>query len=147
MRASSRPSRSGPRPTSRKPPGPAELVATIRRVAEGDDPLKDEITSRPDLFDRIVDFVRRSIAAEEAPVNPLSPREIEILQLVALGKRNQEIAADLGISIQTVKNHISAVLHKLGVPNRTRASTYAVRQGWLVLNEAPDAQPPGTPID
>ena len=124
---------------------PAELVATIRRVAEGDDPLKDEITSRPDLFDRIVDFVRRSIAAEEAPVNPLSPREIEILQLVALGKRNQEIAAELGISIQTVKNHISAVLHKLGVPNRTRASTYAVRQGWLVLNEAPDAQPPGHP--
>jgi DNA-binding NarL/FixJ family response regulator len=124
--------------------GPAELVATIRRVAEGDDALKDEITSRPDLFDRIVDVVRESMGAEVAPVNPLSPRELEILQLVARGKRNWEIAAELDISVQTVKNHISAVLHKLGVPNRTRAATYAVREGWLVLNDAPDAEPAGS---
>jgi DNA-binding NarL/FixJ family response regulator len=113
---------------------PAELVATIRRVADGDDPLKDEIGGRPDLVERIVDVVRQTAVAE-LPVSPLSPRELEVMQLVARGERNQQIGAELGISEQTVKNHITSVLHKLGVPNRTRAVTYALRQGWLVLDE------------
>ena len=116
---------------------PAELVATIRRVAEGDDPLKDEITDRPDLVERIVNAIRESMVADELPVSPLSPRELEIMQLVARGESNRQIAAELGISDQTVKNHMTSVLHKLGVPNRTRAVTYALRQGWLALDDAP----------
>jgi DNA-binding NarL/FixJ family response regulator len=124
---------------------PAELVATIRRVAEGDDPLKDEISGRPDLFDRIVDAVRQSMTSEEPAANPLSPRELEILRLVAGGQRNREIAAQLGISPQTVKNHLTTVMHKLRAPNRTRAVTYAVRQGWLVLGDVTEREPTGTP--
>jgi DNA-binding NarL/FixJ family response regulator len=116
---------------------PAELVAIIRRVAEGDDPLKDEISGRRDLAERIVDIVRESIGDEELLANPLSPREHEILQLVARGTSNREIAAELDLSVQTVKNHVTAILHKVGAPNRTRAVTYAVRQGWLVLDGAP----------
>jgi RNA polymerase sigma factor (sigma-70 family) len=116
---------------------PAELVATIRRVADGDDPLRDEILERPDLVEQIVDAVRQSMVVEELPVSPLSPRELEILQLVARGETNREIAEELGISDQTVKNHLTGVLHKLGVPNRTRAVTYALRQGWLALDGAP----------
>ena len=118
---------------------PAELVATIRRVAEGDDPLKDEISGRPDLVERIVDAVRQSIDADEPPASPLSPREVEILRLVASGGRNKEIADHLGISVQTVKNHLTTVMHKLGAPNRTRAVTYAIRQGWLELDDPSDA--------
>lgn len=113
---------------------PAELVATIRRVADGDDPLKDEISSRPDLVERIVDSFRQSIDAE-GPASPLSPREVEILRLVSAGERNSEIADHLGISVQTVKNHVTTILQKLGAPNRTRAVTYAIRQGWLVLDD------------
>ena len=116
---------------------PAELVATIRRVAEGDNLLKDEINGRPDLVERILADLRHSMVGEEEPVSPLGPREHEVLQLVANGDSNLEIAVELGISVYTVNNHVTSILHKLGVPNRTRAVTYAVRQGWLVLDDVP----------
>ena len=124
--------------------GPAELVATIRRVAEGDNPLKDEIIGRPDLFERIVADLRQSMVGA---ASPLSPRELEVLQLIARGDSNLEIAADLDISVYTVNNHVTSILHKLGVPNRTRAVTYAVRQGWLALDDAPVTESEGAPID
>jgi two-component system response regulator DegU len=110
---------------------PVELVSTIRRVAEGEDPIKAELSARPDLVGRIVDHVRTTILEDEALPIPLTPRELEILGLVADGLPNREIATRLDLGLQTVKNHLSTVLHKLGVRNRTRAVTYAVRQGWL----------------
>jgi DNA-binding NarL/FixJ family response regulator len=119
---------------------PAELVATIRRVADGEDPLKDELVARPDLVERILDNVRDTIMADREATNPLTTRELEILALVAGGLRNREIAQTLGVSEQTVKNHLSTVLHKFGVPNRTQAVAYAVRHGWLVLRESEDGQ-------
>ena len=55
---------------------PAELVATIRRVAEGEDPLKDELIARPDLVERILDNVRDTIMADRESTNPLTTREL-----------------------------------------------------------------------
>jgi DNA-binding NarL/FixJ family response regulator len=121
---------------------PAELVATIRRVADGEDPLKDELTARPDLVDRIVDGVRGTILETRQPSPLLTIRELDVLRLVAIGMRNREIAQELGISQQTIKNHITSILHKIGAPNRTRAVTYAVRQGWLGLGEVTDLAAP-----
>jgi DNA-binding NarL/FixJ family response regulator len=119
---------------------PAELVATIRRVAEGEDLLKYELIGRPDLIERIVDGIRHSIEAQHPSTHPLTPRELEVLTHVAAGSRNREIADRLGVSEHTVDHHLSSILHKLGVPNRTRAVTYAARQGWLVLDDLPKDQ-------
>jgi DNA-binding NarL/FixJ family response regulator len=126
---------------------PRELVAAIRAVAGGEDPLKDELMTRPDLMERIVDGIRGSILADTEHSTTLSPRELDVLMLVATGSRNREIAEALGLSEQTVKNHMSSIFHKLGVPNRTRAVLYATRQGWLTLDETAEepALPSGHP--
>jgi DNA-binding NarL/FixJ family response regulator len=112
---------------------PEELVDTIRRVADGEDQLRAELTGRPDLVGRIVDEVRQTLELEAPPENPLTPRELEVLQLIAGGMRNRDIALALDLSPRTVRNHVTGILHRLGAPNRTRAVTYAVRHGWLEL--------------
>jgi DNA-binding NarL/FixJ family response regulator len=114
---------------------PAELVAVIRKVAEGEDPLRDEVIGRPDLIDKIMEGFRESFRrAEEPQSNPLTAREMDVLHQVAEGMGNREVGEFLDVREQTVKNHLSSILHKLGVPNRTRAVTFAVRQGWLALD-------------
>ena len=118
---------------------PAELVAVIRKVADGEDPLRDEVIGRPDLIDKIMEAFRENARrADESSSNPLAPRELEVLRHVASGMRNRQIAGLLGVSEQTVKNHVSTILHKLGVPNRVRAVTFAARQGWLALETDAD---------
>jgi two-component system response regulator DegU len=69
------------------------------------------------------------------PFQPLSKREMEVLTFVTQGLSNKEIAASLGISHQTVKNHVTAILRKLGVDDRTQAAIYALRRGWVRLQE------------
>jgi DNA-binding NarL/FixJ family response regulator len=121
---------------------PADLVAMIRRAADGEDPLKEQLIGRPDLMERVVDGLRDTILADAEPPKTLTPRELDILAEVAAGSRNREVAETLGMSEQTVKNHLSIVFHKLGVANRTRAVTYATRQGWLDLGQADEIRPP-----
>jgi DNA-binding NarL/FixJ family response regulator len=65
---------------------------------------------------------------------PLSPREMEILEYVTNGLSNKEIAYKLGISHQTVKNHMTAILRKLRVDDRTQAAVYALSRGWVRLD-------------
>ena len=62
---------------------------------------------------------------------PLSPREMEILRHVTRGLSNKEIASELGISHQTVKNHMTNILDKLNVEDRTQAAVYALQHGWV----------------
>lgn len=115
---------------------PGELVAVIRQVADGEDPLRDEVIGRPDLVDRLMEGFREVYRlADEGRINPLTPRELEVLRHVADGMRNRQIGELLDIGEQTVKNHLSSAMHKLGAPNRLRAVTAAVREGWLVLEE------------
>jgi DNA-binding NarL/FixJ family response regulator len=115
---------------------PDELVDTIRRVADGEDQLLAELTIRPDLVGRIVEEVRHSLALDAPIENPLTGREAEVLRLVAGGLKNRDIAVRLDLSEQTVKNHLTGILHKLGAANRTRAVMYAVRHGWIEMPEA-----------
>ncbi|MCP4601183.1 MAG: response regulator transcription factor, partial [Proteobacteria bacterium] len=66
---------------------------------------------------------------------PLSPRETEILRLITRGLSNKEVAYTLGISHQTVKNHMTSILRKLDVEDRTQAAVLALRKGWVRLQD------------
>jgi DNA-binding NarL/FixJ family response regulator len=93
---------------------PAELVAAIRTVHGGGALLHPSVAAR--LMD-------------ELAADPLTPREREVLVLIGRGMSNKLIARELGIAEKTVKAHVSAVLAKLGVADRTQAALYAVREG------------------
>lgn len=103
-----------------------DVVEAVRAAARGIAWLSPRAAEV--LLDRIRrDYVQPGAAAEAEP--DLSPRELEVLQLVARGLDNSEIAAELSISPRTAKNHVSSILSKLEVPNRIQAATYAVRSG------------------
>jgi DNA-binding CsgD family transcriptional regulator len=75
----------------------------------------------------------------QAPAGQLTPREIEVLRLIAAGRSNQEIAQELVISFNTVTNHVKNILGKTGSNNRTEAASYAFRNG-LVSRQAEQAR-------
>jgi two-component system, NarL family, response regulator LiaR len=93
---------------------PQELVAAIRTVHGGGALLHPTVAAR--LMEELAD-------------DPLTPREREVLALIGRGLPNKQIARELGIAEKTVKAHVSAVLAKLGVSDRTQAALYAVREG------------------
>jgi two-component system, NarL family, response regulator LiaR len=103
---------------------PSSLVADIRAAAEGECVMSASIAAR--LFGALPEN-------EAVPVlsAALSKREIEILGMIASGKQNSDIAQLLVISPYTVRNHISNLLRKLQLQNRTQAATYAARHGLL----------------
>jgi DNA-binding NarL/FixJ family response regulator len=117
---------------------PSELVPAIREVATDKCVIGDEVMTKPQAFRWLVQQLENlSILGESAEdmFAPLSPREMEILILITQGASNKEIAYTLGISRQTVKNHMSSVLRKLGVEDRTQAAVLALRRGWVRLED------------
>jgi len=94
--------------------------------------IRDTYHNKPALQPEIARKLMRDIqnqAGQESLVNTLTEREIEILQQVALGKTNQEIADELFLSERTVRTHITNILAKLRLSNRTQAALYALREG------------------
>jgi two-component system, NarL family, response regulator DegU len=123
---------------------PTQLAQSIRRVARGEYVINEVMFDEPKVAARILnqfrDIDRGVTTAEEvnfAVFSPLSEREIEVLDKIAGGSSNKEIAEGLGISTQTVKNHISSILRKLSLNDRTQAVIYALRRGWI---ETPEGQ-------
>ena len=113
-----------------------ELIGLIRRVARGEYLIDDNVLSRPVVASRVLAQFRQLSQADHGQAgvfSPLTPRENEILDCVAQGNSNKEIARTLNISDQTVKNHITSILRKLAVNDRTQAVIYALRNGWIEL--------------
>lgn len=117
---------------------PGKLIFAVRQVTKGqwviDDNVLDEDRLRDWLFDQYRKLAPPGIPDDSRFV-PLSAREMEILQHAARGSSNKEIAHALQISQQTVKNHISSILRKLDVKDRTEAAVYALRHGWIRLED------------
>ena len=120
---------------------PEELKDAVRRVSHGEYLINDDVLSKPQLASRVLKSFRELSVEEEEPpgkdsYSPLSSREVEILDYIARGNSNKEIAKSLKISDQTVKNHITSILKKLSVNDRTAAVVHALRHGWIKMHDS-----------
>jgi DNA-binding NarL/FixJ family response regulator len=117
---------------------PKDLAEILRRVSHGEYVINDMVLEDPKVASRLLTQFRTitrespSVPGEDFPLfTPLSEREIEVLERIASGGSNRDIAEALGISTQTVKNHISSILRKLSLNDRTQAVLFALRRGWI----------------
>jgi DNA-binding NarL/FixJ family response regulator len=120
---------------------PSELVEAVRKVRAGQFIINEKIFTRPAVASKVLaEFRELSVYGPGSShvFAPLSPREVQILDNIAQGMTNKEVAYALAISEQTVKNHMSSILRKLSVNDRTQAVVYAIRQGWI---KGPDIEP------
>lgn len=118
---------------------PRKLMQVIRQVAQGHFVVGDQVFDQDGLqawLEKGVEQAGRAHWDEDREtLTTLSPREMQIVQHVTRGLSNKEIAQELGISHQTVKNHMTAILHKLDVEDRTQVAVYALRRGWVRLQD------------
>ena len=96
-----------------------DVIAAVRAAAAGTASLS------PDLLTRLTQAIRRPPPPD--PLEPLSPRERDVLELIARGHSNRQIARDLLIGEQTVKTHVRSILAKLGLQDRVQAAVFALR--------------------
>jgi two-component system, NarL family, response regulator DegU len=112
-----------------------QLLDTVRRVAKGEHPINESLTARPKVAEHVLQQFQELSSRSEAEqfISPLTPREIEILQYIGQGYLNKQIAAELGISEQTIKNHVTSILRKLNANARTEAVVVAIKQGLIKI--------------
>ena len=110
-----------------------ELIEAVRHVKAGEPVL------HPRIIRKILDRLRTPLeeAARTPAADLLTRREMEVLKLAAKGMSNAEIADTLYLSIRTVQAHLRAIFNKLGVGSRSEAIVYALKKGWLNLEELP----------
>ena len=113
-----------------------EIIEAVRQVRNGESPMDPELAAR--LLRRLASEGEMRKAARTPhtvayAVESLTPRELEVLGLMKLGRTNREIAADLVISLGTAKNHVEHIISKLGVSDRTQAVVRALELGILGL--------------
>ena len=114
----------------------AELLEAIRRAAQG------EATLHPKIAARVIKTFQDLANEEASPFTALTEREMEVLKLIAKGYSNEKIAEQLVISLGTVKGHVSNILSKLHLVDRTQAAVYAWQKGVVRRgDDSPPAQP------
>jgi len=111
-----------------KDASPLELLNAIRAVHRG------EVSLHPAIARKVIRELNQSSALPPTS-DPLTEREVDVLRLVAQGLSNEEIAQKLTLSERTVRTHVTNILGKLQLANRTQAALYALRQGIASLSE------------
>ncbi|MDO8567664.1 MAG: response regulator transcription factor [Dehalococcoidales bacterium] len=111
------------------------LADTIRRVSRGEHPINEALTNRPKVAEQVLHQFQELYWRSEAEgfISPLTRRETEILSYIGQGLLNKQIAAELGISEQTIKNHVTSILRKLNANARTEAVIVAIKQGLITI--------------
>lgn len=104
-----------------------EMVSAVRSLHAGEVVLEKESLSK------MLEEIRRG--EEAGKILLLKNREVDVLKLVARGGSNKDIAQELDISVRTVQTHLANIFAKLGVDTRTEAVLYAIREGWISLDE------------
>jgi DNA-binding NarL/FixJ family response regulator len=116
-----------------------KLIETIRQAAAGNYIVQGKVYNERGmqewLNEQLEHLAGPYVADNGEHFVPLSPREMDILRCVTRGLSNKEIAQELGISHQTVKNHMTSILNKLHVADRTQAAVYALKRGWVRATE------------
>ncbi len=115
-----------------------ELTETIRRAYRGEYPINDSLMAAPKVAEHVLRRFQAVVSTEkttEGIVARLTPRETQIVNRIATGNSNKQIAQVFGISEQTIKNHVTAILRKLNANDRAHAVVLAIRQGWISLKE------------
>jgi NarL family two-component system response regulator LiaR len=111
-----------------KDSSPATLIQSIRDV------YRNEFSLSPGIARKVMAELQRS--SDLPPTEePLTVREVEVLKLVAQGLTNQDIGDRLSLSVRTVRNHVSSILEKLYLANRTQAALYAIKEGLVDLDD------------
>lgn len=106
-----------------------ELLTTVRSVMSGRTPCEPRAVAR--VLDRLVRLAGEAAESSDEAPNPLSPRELEVLELVADGLSNKEVAARLGLALSTIKNHVHNLLTKIDVGCRREAVRWAYERGFI----------------
>lgn len=109
-----------------------ELIDAIRAVYAGESVLHPAITRKV-----IESFLPAGKPAERRIAEPLSEREMEVVKLAGRGMSNKDIAEELSLSVRTVQAHLGNIFNKLGVGSRTEAVLYALKKGWVALEDLP----------
>jgi NarL family two-component system response regulator LiaR len=112
---------------------PEDLIRMIRQVHRG------ELSIHPTIARKVIQELNRP-AKEPLTPSPITEREVEILQLLAQGMENKEIAARMVVQDATVRTHVSNILRKLQLANRVQATLYALRTGLTSLEDKPSDQ-------
>jgi len=112
-----------------------QLAEMVRRVAHGEYPINESLSSQPELAGKILNQFQElsGKTEEEALIARLSTREAEVLNYVAQGYSNKQVAAKLDISEQTIKNHVTNIMTKLNARARTQAVVMAAQQGLISI--------------
>ncbi len=115
------------------------LAKSIRQVARGEYPIKDSVLTRPKVAEHVLEQFHSTHningKTTDTIVAHLTSRETQILNYIASGHSNKQIARILQISEQTIKNHVSNILRKLNANDRAHAVVIAIRYGWISAEE------------
>ena len=113
-----------------------EVIETVRYVASGKYPINESLHDRPKVAEQVLNKFQELSSQSETEdfISPLTKRETEILEYISKGFLNKQIASEIDISEQTIKNHVTSILRKLNANARTEAVVIGIKRGIISID-------------